>query len=411
MDQPGGCPAETVVRIQPLVVVQAAILQTILGEALHRFGCRTAEWRDGGVVQVKEMLPHREPIGIAFPNRQFRRRGVFLNGIYTHGEGHSFYNTGKRLALALTKPLQAALLIGMLAGATPGWAGKKDDPAQIGDRNVGRCLNFFSVEKEIALGKQLAEEVSREAKMSQDAVLGEFVNRTGQNLVRNSDAKVPFTFQVIEDDAPNAFALPGGFVFVNTGLIKLADEEDEFAGVLAHEIAHVAARHMTCRATKGAIAGAAGSAGGVLLGGLAGVAARQAMGLAIPAMFLAFSRADETEADYLGTQYLYAAGYDPNGILSIFEKLEALDRTQHGVAARIFSTHPMDATRIDKTEKEIQQILPARPEYVVTTSEYGELRRRLIDAEPVRKPAAAPTLRTPAAPGGAADRVSGYGRD
>jgi beta-barrel assembly-enhancing protease len=300
--------------------------------------------------------------------------------------------------LAQTKLMQAALLIGMLVATSPGWAGKKDDPGQIGDRNVGRCLNFFSIEKEIALGKQLAEEVSREAKMSQDTVLGEFVNRTGQNLVRNSDAKVPFTFQVIEDDAPNAFALPGGFVFVNTGLIKLADEEDEFAGVLAHEIAHVAARHMTCRATKGVIAGAAGSAGGVLLGGWAGIAARQALGLGIPAMFLAFSRADEAEADYLGTQYLYAAGYDPNGILSIFEKLEALDRTQPGVAARLFATHPMDATRIDKTEKEIQHILPARPEYVVTTSEYGELRQRLIDAEPVRKPSAAPTLRTPATP-------------
>jgi beta-barrel assembly-enhancing protease len=302
------------------------------------------------------------------------------------------------MLLALTRRLQTGILIGLLAAVAPGWAGKKDDPGQIGDRNVGRCVNFFSVEKEIALGRQLAQEVSREAKMSQDAVLGEFVNRTGQNLVRNSDAKVPFTFQVLEDDAPNAFALPGGFVFVNTGLIKLADEEDEFAGALAHEIAHVAARHMTCRATKEAIAGAAGSAGGVLLGGWAGVVARQALGVGIPAMFLAFSRADETEADYLGTQYLYAAGYDPTGVISIFEKLEVLNRTQPGLAARIFATHPMDAERIDKTEKEIQRILPAKPEYVVTTSEYGELRQRLIDAEPVRKPRTAPTLRSPAAP-------------
>ena len=268
---------------------------------------------------------------------------------------------------------------------------------------MGRCLNFYSVEKEIALGKQLAEEVTREARMSQDAVLGEFVNRTGQNLVRNSDAKVPFSFQVVEDDAPNAFALPGGFVFVNTGLIKLADEEDEFAGVLAHEIAHVAARHMTCRATKAAIAGAAGSAGGILLGGRAGIGARQGLGLALPMAFLAFSRADETEADYLGTQYLYAAGYDPSGVISIFEKLEVLNRKQPGVAARIFATHPMDAERIDKTEKEIQRILPARPEYVVTTSEYRDLRQRLIDAEPARKPRTAPTLRTPAAQAGTTD--------
>jgi len=275
---------------------------------------------------------------------------------------------------------------------------KKDDPNQIGNRDIGKCVNFYSVEKEIALGKQLAEEVSRQAKIDPDPVLGEFVNRVGQNLVRNSDAKVPFSFQVVEDDSPNAFALPGGFIFVHTGLIKLASEEDEFAGALAHEIAHVAARHLTCRATKAEIASVAGGISGVLLGrGIGGVAGREAMSFGLPMAFLIFSRSDETEADYLGTQYMYAAGYDPNGAISIFEKLEALQKTQPNLAARIMATHPMDADRIDRTEREIQRILPSKPEYVVTTSEYTEMRERVIAAGHKGNPGRPVLRRTPGA--------------
>src|ERR1044071_7633022 len=172
---------------------------------------------------------------------------------------------------------------------------KKDDVSQIGDREIGKCLNFYSVEKELALGKQLAEEVARQSKLNQDPLIGEYVNRMGQNLVRNSDAKWPFTFRVVEDDVPNAFALPGGFVFVNTGLIKLASEEAELAGAMAHEIAHVAARHMTCQATKGQIAGIAGAVGGIVLGGgLGGYAGRQAAGVATQFGLLRLSRGAET---------------------------------------------------------------------------------------------------------------------
>lgn len=262
---------------------------------------------------------------------------------------------------------------------------QKDDVNQIGDRNIGNCLNFYSPEKEIALGKQLAEEVSRQSKLSDDPIVGEFVNRKGQNLARNSDAKVPFTFRVVEDDVPNAFALPGGFIFVNTGLIKLASEEDELAGAMAHEIAHVAARHMTCQATKRQIAGTAGTIGGVLMGGgLGGYAGRQAAGIGTETAFLKLSRGAEIEADYLGTQYLYAAGYDPNGAISIFEKMESLRKTRAGVWDRVLSTHPMDADRIDKTQKEIQTILPAKSEYVVTTSEYASIRERVIASSRVK---------------------------
>ena len=263
---------------------------------------------------------------------------------------------------------------------------KKKDPSQIGNRDVGKGVNFYSLEKEIALGRQLAQEVQRQAKINSDPILSEYVNRVGQNLVRNSDARVPFTFQIIEADDLNAFALPGGYVFVNTGLIIMAEEEDEFAGALAHEIAHVAARHMTRQATKSEIANIATIPLSVLLGGWVGLAARQGAGLAIPMTFLSFSRRDEAEADYLGLQYLYAAGYDPNGAINIFEKLEALSHQKPGVVSRLFSTHPMDADRIRKAQREIQEILPPRDSYVVNTAEYHDMRERLIKLEARRKP-------------------------
>ena len=262
---------------------------------------------------------------------------------------------------------------------------KKDDPAQIGNRDVGKCLNFYSLDKELALGKQLAEEVQRQAKVNEDPLIAEYVNRVGQNLVRNSDAKVPFTFRVLEGDSPNAFALPGGYVFVYTGLIQIADEEDEFAGAMAHEIAHVAARHMTCHATRSELANLLSLPLGAVLGGWGGVAARQGAGFGLPAMLMKFSRADESEADYLGVQYMYAAGYDPNGAISILEKLEALQRTRPGIVERLYGTHPMDGTRIDKAQQEIQRILPSKPEYVVSTSEYSQMRERLIRLEARRK--------------------------
>lgn len=262
----------------------------------------------------------------------------------------------------------------------------KDDPDQIGDRNVGKCLNFYSPEKEMALGRQLAQEVERQAKIVDDPLISEYINRLGQNLARNSDAKVPFTFKLIDGPELNAFALPGGYVFVYTGLIRIADEEDELAGAIAHEIAHVAARHMTCRATKGEIADIASIFGSIMGGGgWTGYAVRQAAGLGVPMTFLSFSRHDESEADYLGVQYMYAAGYDPAGAVSIFEKLESLQRQHPGVISRAFATHPMDADRIAKTEKEIDTILKPKPQYVVSSSDYKAMRDRLMAQQNQRK--------------------------
>jgi predicted Zn-dependent protease len=268
------------------------------------------------------------------------------------------------------------------------WAqDKKKDPSQIGNRDVGKGINFYSIEKEIALGRQLAQEVQRQAKLNTDPIITEYVNRVGQNLVRNSDAKVPFTFQVIEADDLNAFALPGGYIFVNTGLIVMAEEESEFAGAVAHEIAHVAARHMTRQATKSELANIATIPLSVVLGGWAGMAVRQAAGVAIPMTFLSFSRKDESEADYLGIQYMYAAGYDPVGAINIFERMQAVNRRKPGVVSKLFSTHPMDTDRIRKAQTEIQEILPAREDYVVTTSEYHDIRFRLMKIQGARKPA------------------------
>jgi predicted Zn-dependent protease len=261
---------------------------------------------------------------------------------------------------------------------------KKDDPSQIGDRDVGKGVNCYSIEKEIAMGKQMAAEVQRQAKMLDDPIITEYVNRVGQNLVRNSDAKVPFTFQVIDDETLNAFALPGGFIFVHTGLIHTAETEAEMASAMAHEIAHVAARHMTRQACRAQIAKIA-SIPLIMLGGLPGYVIRQSAGMAIPMTFLSFSRGFEAEADYLGLQYLYAAGYDPNASIDMFEKMMSLEKRKPGSIAKAFSTHPLNQDRLKKTQAEIDKILPQKAEYIVNTSEYMEVRGRVLAMENRRK--------------------------
>ena len=288
-------------------------------------------------------------------------------------------------------------------------ADKKSDPSQIGNRGVGKGVNFYSLEKEMALGRQLAQEVQRQARMVDDSLIAEFVNRLGQNLARNSDAKAPFTFHVVDAPALNAFALPGGYVFVNAGLIEIAEDEDELAGAMAHEIAHVAARHMTRQATKSQLAKLAAAPLGAVLGGWTGYAATQGAGVAIPMTFLSFGRKDEAEADYLGVQYAYAAGYDPTGVISIFEKMESLERKQPGAVSKAFSSHPQDADRISQTQREIQEILPAKADYVVTTSEYRDIRKRLIELRAAREnPDGGSRPRPRALPGG---ETPGQSRD
>jgi predicted Zn-dependent protease len=254
----------------------------------------------------------------------------------------------------------------------------KDDVDAIGNRKIGKGPNFYSLEKEVALGKQLAQEVERSSKLIDDPVVTEYVNRVGQNLVRNSDARVPFTIKVIDSDEVNAFALPGGFFYVNSGLILRAEEESELAGVMAHEISHVTARHGTKNATKGQILQLA-TIPLVLLGpaGLAGYGLYEGLNIALPVTFLKFSRDAEREADFLGLQYMYKAGYDPNSYITFFERIQADEKRRPGTIPKVFSTHPPTAERIQNAQEEIERILPAKEEYIVTTSEFDSVKARL----------------------------------
>lgn len=290
------------------------------------------------------------------------------------------------LASLLTAALALALSPSLaLADTTDKKKDKKADVEQVGQRDVGKGINFYSLEKEVALGKALAQEVERQVKLVDDPVITEYVNRVGQNLVRNSDAKVPFTIKVIDSDELNAFALPGGFFYVNSGLVLAADEESELAGVMAHEIAHVAARHGTRTATKAQLIQLA-SIGLIFIGGWPGYAIQQAAGFLVPLSFLQFSRSAEREADYLGLQYMYKAGYDPNGFITFFEKVQAKERKKPGSIPKVFSTHPPTPARITKAQQEIAQILPVRTEYIVSTSEFDQVKARLGLVQAGRKP-------------------------
>ena len=261
--------------------------------------------------------------------------------------------------------------------------GGKEDVDAIGNRNVG-CKtgmgNWYGVEKQIAMGKQYAQQVESSVKLIQDPVVTEYVNRVGQNLVRNSDAQVPFTIKVIDSDEINAFALPGGFFYVNSGLILAADEEAELAGVMAHEIAHVAACHAARENTRGNLMQMA-SIPLIFVGGAIGYAGYEAAGLALPLTFLHFSRGFEAEADYLGLQYMYKSGYDPQAFISFFEKVQAQEKKKPGSLAKAFSTHPQTPDRIEKSQEEIATILPARAQYTVSTSEFDDVKARLAAIE------------------------------
>src|ERR1700678_180728 len=252
--------------------------------------------------------------------------------------------------------LNSALLLSFSLLAAPAFAGddKEKNPDSIGDRDVSRGVNFYSLEKEIALGKQMAQQVERNAKIIDNPIIAEYVNRVGQNLVRNSDAKVPFTIKVHDTEDVNAFALPGGFFFVNSGLILKADTEAELAGVMAHEIAHVAARHGTRQATRGTIAQLS-TIPLIFLGGWTGYGIRQAASLVLPMSYLTFSREFESEADMLGLQYMYKTGYDPGAFVDFFEKIESLEKKKPGTMAKVFSTHPPTEDRIVTAQKNIQQ--------------------------------------------------------
>lgn len=260
--------------------------------------------------------------------------------------------------------------------------GSEKDVDAIGNRKIGgRGMgNWYSLESEIKLGREYAQQVEASAKLVTDPVVNEYVNRIGQNLVRNSDAQVPFTIKVIDSDEVNAFALPGGFFYVNSGLILAADEEAELAGVMAHEIAHVAAHHYARQMTRAQWA-RLGTIPLIFVGGGVGYAVYEAAGFGIPLTFMKFQRNFEAEADYLGLQYMYKTGYDPQAFVTFFEKIQAKEKKKPGTLAKAFASHPQTPDRIEKSQEEIGKILPAKAQYVVSTSEFDDVKARLAVIE------------------------------
>src|ERR1700738_805908 len=261
--------------------------------------------------------------------------------------------------------------------------GGKTDVDAVGNRNVGcgrGVGNWYTVEGQVARGRVYAQQIESQVKLVNDPVVTEYVNRGGQNLVRNSDAQVPFTIKVIDSDVVNAMALPGGFFYVNSGLILAADEEAEMAGVMAHENSH----HAPCHAARGQTRAnllQMASIPLIFVGGAVGYAGYEAAGLALPLTFLHFSRGFEAEADYLGLQYMYKSGYDPQAFIAFFEKVQAQEKKKPGSLAKAFSTHPQTPDRIAKSQEEIATILPARAQYTVSTSEFDDVKSRLAAIE------------------------------
>jgi beta-barrel assembly-enhancing protease len=265
-------------------------------------------------------------------------------------------------------------------------SGSIDDVNAIGTRNIGgRGIgNWYSIESEVKMGRQFAAQVDRSVKFVTDPVVTEYVNRIAQNLVRNSDAKVPFTVKVIDADDVNAFALPGGFFYVNSGLILAADSESELAGVMAHEISHVIAHHAARQMTRQQYA-QFGTIPLIFIGGPVAYGAYEAASVGIPLTFMKFSRGFEAQADYLGVQYLYKAGYDPESFIAFFEKIEAMEKHKPGTIARAFEDHPPTEERIRHSQEEIARILPPRAEYVTDTSEFQDVKARLARLENRKK--------------------------
>jgi len=254
---------------------------------------------------------------------------------------------------------------------------EKEDPLLIGKRDINKgSLDFYSADKEVALGRGLAAEIDGQVKFITDPVIGEYINRIGQNLVLHSDARIPFTIKVIDSADVNAFALPGGFLYVNSGLILAADNESEIAGVMAHEIAHVAARHGVEQATKGRLFQWL-SLPLIFVGGPVGAIVQNAVNILVPLSFLKFSRSAEEEADRLGLQYMWASGYDPTSMLSFFEKLKVREKKKPGTLEKLFSTHPASGERIQKAQHLLVRF-PERDEYTVSTSQFNDIKARLL---------------------------------
>ncbi|MBN1569352.1 MAG: M48 family metalloprotease [Acidobacteria bacterium] len=283
----------------------------------------------------------------------------------------------KRLSLGLF-----IMTLAILTSSTTGYADRKHgDVENIGNRDVnGRIFgilpNFISLEKEVALGAEVAAEFEQTSRLVEDPVITEYVDRIGQNIIKNSDAKVPFHIKVVDTDEVNAFAFPGGYFYINKGLILAARSESELAGVMAHEISHVVARHATERMSKGQYLQFAAIPALFVGGYWAQMGIQNALGLGINLELLGITRESEREADQLGIQYLWNAGYDPNAFVSFFEKMQEEEKSKPGRLAGWFRTHPSTTDRIAAALEE-QRYLPEKEYYITNTSEFERVKARL----------------------------------
>jgi beta-barrel assembly-enhancing protease len=247
--------------------------------------------------------------------------------------------------------------------------------------NAHQGIDLYTIPQEVALGRQMSAEVEKQAHLINDPIISEYINRLGQNLAIHANADFPVTVKMIQADEINAFTLPGGFVYVNSGVMKMADNEAELASVIAHEIGHAAARHATRQATRGQLARLATLPLGVLIPGWGGLAARQTASAAAPVVTLRFSRAFETEADLLGVGYLAEAGYDPNASIDMFERIQSMERKKPGMVSKLFMSHPPTSDRIEKTQLAIRKLKDERDGFIINTSEFEAVRTRLISGD------------------------------
>jgi predicted Zn-dependent protease len=253
----------------------------------------------------------------------------------------------------------------------------KKELGSIGRRDLTKgSLDFYSPQRELEMGREMARQIEMLVRMDEDPGLNRYVQNLTDLIVRHSDAKLPIRARVIDSNEVNAFVLPGGFLYITTGMILKTHSEAELAAVIAHEVAHVAARDITRQMTKTQIWNWM-SVPLLFVGGPVAYGVQQSMMVGGPLTLMLFSRRAERAADFHGLQYLYKAGYDPVASIAFFERVKKLEKDPQSPIARAFSSHPLTKDRVKAAERHLRRDLPARDEYVVTTSRYQQEKAKL----------------------------------
>ena len=274
--------------------------------------------------------------------------------------------------------------------------------------------NMFSPQQDIDLGKRAAGDAAKQLPLCNAPKVDVYLTELGMRLASKlptGGVQYPFDFHCVNDKAVNAFALPGGYVFVNRGAIELADNESQLAAVMAHELSHVALRHGTNQATKAqATQGFLGIASGIFGGSTGGALLTQLGAFAAGGVLLRYSRSAESQADVMGTQVLYDTGYDPRAMAQFFEKLEA--ETKGKNPPEFLSDHPNPEHRIERVDEEIDKLGGVRPNAKRDSAEFEAIKREVLALPAAKKPApvAAGAVAAPAPPSGnfAAYQASSY---